>query len=67
MLTIHFLLHQRGGFNMIFFKWLEGIIILFCLIALIFKVGGNFINFLLLIATFTFIIDILFSKKEYRS
>lgn len=52
---------------MIFFKWLEGIIILFCLIALIFKVGGNFINFLLIVAAFTFIVDVLFSRKKYRS
>ncbi|NMM65382.1 hypothetical protein HBE96_22660 [Clostridium sp. P21] len=49
---------------MTFLRWLAGFAILFCIIGLIFKIGGSFINLLLLFAGLVFISDILFSKKK---
>ncbi|WP_190285328.1 hypothetical protein [Clostridium sp. JN-1] len=47
---------------MSFFQWLGGFILLTLIIGLIFKIGGNVINLLLLIAALIFIVDITFSK-----
>ncbi|AKA71643.1 DUF5670 family protein [Clostridium scatologenes] len=49
---------------MIFLRWLGGFIILFWIIGLIFKIGGGFINLLLLFTALVFIIDTLLGKKK---
>ncbi|MBU5485286.1 hypothetical protein KQI86_13160 [Clostridium sp. MSJ-11] len=49
---------------MIFLKWLGGFVVLFWLIGLIFRIGGNLINLLLLIAALIFIVDVLFGRKK---
>lgn len=47
---------------MSFFRWLAGFILLSWIIGLIFKVGGNLINLLLLIAALIFAVDFNFDK-----
>ncbi|MFD3155802.1 DUF5670 family protein [Haloimpatiens sp. FM7330] len=47
-----------------FLHWLGGIVVLFWLIGLIFKIGGNLINLLLLVAALIFIIDALVGKRR---
>lgn len=47
-----------------FLRWLGGIILLFWLIGLIFKIGGSVINFLLIFALVVFVIDALFGKRK---
>ncbi|MEW9096378.1 MAG: DUF5670 family protein [Clostridiaceae bacterium] len=49
---------------MIFLKWLGGFVVLFWLIGLIFRIGGNLINLLLLIAALIFIVDVFFGRKK---
>lgn len=49
---------------MAFLRWLGGFVILFWLIGLIFKIGGNLINLLLLVAALIFIVDVLFGRKK---
>lgn len=49
-----------------FLRWLCGIIIFFILIGVIFRIGSIFINIILIIAMFTFIIDmILITNNKY--
>lgn len=51
---------------MTFFKWLCSLLLIFLFIGAIFKIGLTFINILLLICTFIFIIDATFiSKKRF--
>lgn len=47
-----------------FLRWLGGIVIVFWLIGLIFKIGGAFINVLLVIAALVFLIDFIFGRKK---
>lgn len=47
-----------------FLRWLGGFVLMFWFIGLTFKIGGNFINLLLLSAAFVFIIDALFVRKK---
>lgn len=47
-----------------FLRWLGGIVIVFWLIGLIFKIGGAFINVLLVIAALVFLVDFIFGRKE---
>ncbi|GAA0717418.1 hypothetical protein GCM10008905_03060 [Clostridium malenominatum] len=49
---------------MVFLRWLGGIVVLFWLIGLIFRIGGSLINLLLLVAAVVFILDILFGRKK---
>ncbi|WP_315117868.1 DUF5670 family protein [uncultured Clostridium sp.] len=49
---------------MTFLRWLGGFVVLFWLIGLIFRIGGNLINLLLSIAALIFIIDVLFGRKK---
>lgn len=49
---------------MTFLRWLGGFVLLFWLIGLIFRIGGGFINLLLIVAAVVFIIDALFGKKR---
>jgi len=49
---------------MAFMRWLGGIVLLFWLIGLIFRIGGSFINLLLLIAALIFIFDTIFGRKK---
>lgn len=50
--------------DLTFLKWLGGIVLLFWVIGLIFKIGGSFINILLLVAVVVFIVDALFGKDK---
>ncbi|WP_241428142.1 DUF5670 family protein [Clostridium sp. DJ247] len=45
-------------------RWIGGFVLLFWVIGLIFRIGGSFINLLLLIAAIVFIIDALFGRKK---
>lgn len=45
-------------------KWIGGIVVLFWLIGLIFRIGGNLINLLLLIAAVIFVVDALFGRRK---
>lgn len=47
-----------------FLKWLGGIVVLFWLIGLLFKIGGNLINLLLLVAVFIFVVDAIWGRKK---
>ena len=49
---------------MAFLRWLGGFVVLFWLIGLIFKIGGNMINLLLLVAALIFVIDAIFGRKK---
>lgn len=49
---------------MVFLRWLGGVVVLFWLIGLIFRIGGSLINLLLLVAAVVFILDILFGRKK---
>ncbi|WP_164850184.1 DUF5670 family protein [Clostridium prolinivorans] len=49
---------------MTFLRWIGGFIVLFWLITLIFKIGGNIINILIIASAAVFILDILFTKKK---
>ncbi len=49
---------------MTFLRWLGGFVLLFWIIGLIFKIGGAFINLLLLVAALVFIIDALFGRRK---
>lgn len=49
---------------MVFFRWFSGFIILFCLLALVFRIGGNLINLLLLVAAMVFALDVLMGVKK---
>ena len=46
-----------------FLKWIGGIILFIWLIGLLFRVGGNLIHILLIIAVIVFISDQVFGKK----
>ncbi|WP_164509068.1 DUF5670 family protein [Clostridium rectalis] len=52
---------------MIFLKWLGGLLVLFWLMTIIFKIGGNLVNLFLLLAVIIFTIDILVENKKYSS
>ena len=49
---------------MTFLRWLGGFVVLFWLIGLIFRIGGNLINLLLLVAALIFVIDAIFGRKK---
>lgn len=49
---------------MTFFKWLCSLILIFCFVGIILKMGGIFINILILGCAFIFMIDTLFIKKK---
>lgn len=49
---------------MVFLRWLGGIVLLFWLIGLIFRIGGNLINLLLIVAAIIFVVDALFGRKK---
>lgn len=48
---------------MTFLRWLGGFVVLFWVIGLIFKIGGNLINLLLIVAAIIFLLDAIFGKK----
>ena len=45
-------------------RWLGGIVLLFWIIGLLFRIGGSLINLLLIVAAVVFIIDALFGRKR---
>ncbi len=49
---------------MAFLRWIGGFVVLFWIIGLIFKIGGSFINILLIVAALIFIIDALFGRRK---
>lgn len=56
--------NTRKGTIMTFLRWLGGFVVLFWLIGLLFKIGGNLINILLVAAAVIFIADALFHKRK---
>lgn len=49
---------------MTFLRWLGGFVVLFWLIGILFSIGGNLINVLLIIAAIVFVIDALSSRRK---
>jgi hypothetical protein len=47
-----------------FLRWLGGFVVLFGLIGVLFSIGGNLINILLIIATIVFLIDVISSTRK---
>ena len=47
---------------MAFLRWLGGIVVFFWIVGLIFKIGGGFINTLLIVAAIVFIVDFVSRK-----
>mgnify|MGYP001573871399 FL=1 len=47
-----------------FLRWIGGIIVLFWVLGLIFKIGGGMIHILLVIAAIVFIVDMISGKKR---
>lgn len=45
-----------------FLRWLGGIVVFFWIVGFIFKIGGGFINTLLIVAAIVFLLD-FFSRK----
>lgn len=53
-----------GGDFMSILRWIGGIVVLFWIIGLIFRIGGSLINLLLLIAAVIFVVDALFGRRK---
>lgn len=51
---------------MVFLRWLGAFVVLFWLIGLVFKIGGNLINLLLLVAAIIFVMDVIFGRKKTK-
>ncbi|GFP74280.1 MULTISPECIES: lmo0937 family membrane protein [Clostridium] len=49
---------------MAFLRWLGGIVIFFWLLGIIFRIGGYFINILLVVAAIIFIVNLIFGRKN---
>lgn len=49
---------------MAFLRWLGGIVLFFWLIGLIFRIGGNLINLLLIVAALIFVFDAIFGRRK---
>ena len=47
-----------------FLRWIAGIVILFWVLGLIFRIGGSMIHFLLVIGVIVFIVDMLTKKRR---
>lgn len=50
---------------MSFMRWFAGIILLFFMLGLVYKIGGLIINLLLIIGVSIFIFDVLFHGKKH--
>ncbi|MBU3143618.1 lmo0937 family membrane protein [Clostridium sp. CF012] len=46
-----------------FLRWIGGIVVLFWVLGLIFKIGGSLINTLLVVAAIVFIVDKISGKR----
>ena len=49
---------------MTFLRWLGGFVVLSWLIGVLFSIGGDLINILLIVAAIVFIIDVFFSRRR---
>lgn len=49
---------------MAFLRWLGGIVVLFWLLGVLLKIGGNFIHILLIVAAIVFIIDFITGRNR---
>ena len=49
---------------MTFLRWLGGFVALFWLMGILFSIGGNLINILLVVATIVFVIDVLSNTRK---
>jgi len=47
-----------------FLRWIGGIIVLFWVLGLIFKIGGGMIHILLVIAVIVFIVDMITGRTK---
>ncbi|AGK97240.1 hypothetical protein Clopa_2377 [Clostridium pasteurianum BC1] len=56
---------MEGWIDMTLLKWIGGIVIVFWILGLLFRIGGVLINWLLLIAAIVFIVDLI-SGKRYK-
>ncbi len=45
-------------------RWLGGFVVLFWLIGVLFSIGGDLINILLIVASIVFVIDVFSSRKR---
>lgn len=62
--TITIIIILQEVIFMTFLRWLGGFVLLFWLIGLIFRIGGSFINLLLVVAAIVFIVDALFGRRK---
>lgn len=46
-----------------FLRWIGGIVVLFWVLGLIFKIGGGLIHTLLIVAAIVFIVDLISGKR----
>jgi len=53
-----------GGTDMPFLRWLGGFVVLFILMGVLFSIGGNLINILLIVATIIFVADALSNRRK---
>lgn len=49
---------------MAFLRWLGGFVVFFWLLGLLFKVGGNLIHLLLVVAAIIFIFDAILGRRK---
>jgi len=47
-----------------FLRWIGGIVVFFWALGLIFRIGGNMIYILLVIAAIVFIVDMIFGRRR---
>jgi hypothetical protein len=50
--------------DMGFLRWIGGIVVLFWILGLIFRIGGSMIHLLLIIAAIIFIFDFITGRKR---
>jgi hypothetical protein len=49
---------------MSFLRWIGGFIVLFWILGLLFRIGGAFINIMLIIAAIVFVSDLVLGRKK---
>lgn len=54
----------KGGMVMVILRCIGGFVVLFWLIGLIFRIGGSFINMLLIFAAVVLILDTILGKRK---
>lgn len=56
----------KGGINLNILKWIGAVVLFFWILGIIFRIGGMFIHWLLVIAAIVFIVDFFMGKKTLQ-